>query len=177
MGLVFSSREEQEKGCRPPNPSFRKGGVSMQVSLRQFLDCDRPLLVRWIEEVQASQYMSRFGPNRPIFAWYVIQADGEPVGTVWLEKELPEDTEAILGILIGRDDLLGRGIGGAAVELAIETAQPDLHYSSVRLNVRKGNARAIACYRRCGFHVTREAEGCNPRGEQIEFFEMKKELT
>lgn len=148
----------------------------MPVSLRPFLESDRALLAEWVEGIQAAQYMSRFEPNRPVRAWYVIQVAGRPVGTVWLEKESPDDPQAILGILIGRSDCLGRGIGRAAIDLAIAAAQPELHFSSVRLNVRRGNARAVACYRRCGFEITREGEGRNQHGELIRFYEMRKDL-
>lgn len=145
----------------------------MYISLRDFKEADKGLLAGWVEAIHAPLYMSRSSPRLPVFAWYVIQVDGDDMGTVWLEKESPDDQEAVLGILIGRGDRLGQGVGRAAIRLALTQAQSRLHFGSVRLNVRKNNTRAIACYQHCGFNVSREGEGRNQHGELLQFYEMK----
>lgn len=161
------------------------GGRLMAVSLRQFEPEDLAVYERWRAEINAGQYMSRFWPRtfegqeveRPgLYAWYVIVFDGVDVGTVWLEKDRPRDTVATLGILIGRRERLGTGIGREAIRLAIAQARERLGFDTVRLNVRETNGRAIACYRRCGFEVIRRGRKLNPQGEEIAFFEMRLRL-
>jgi ribosomal protein S18 acetylase RimI-like enzyme len=148
----------------------------VDVSLRELQLDDLALLPGWVEAIGASRYMSRSSPKYPQVAQYVILVDGEPVGTVWLEKENEGDQEAVLGILIGREDKLGQGIGRTAIRLAIKQAEPSLGFRSVRLNVRKNNPRAVSCYRRCGFEVIAEGEGANQHGEVLQFFEMRLNL-
>jgi len=84
-------------------------------------------------------------------AWYVIRADNQNVGAVWLEKTAIIDEIAVLGILIGKNDLLGQGIGEKAINLAIEKSRDEISCRSVHINVRELNIRAIRCYRKCGF--------------------------
>jgi RimJ/RimL family protein N-acetyltransferase len=93
----------------------------MQISLRPFAMQDLPQYERWQEEIHASQYMTRFYPHAfneegstfsDLYRWYIILANGEQVGTVWLEKGYLNDEVATLGILIGVRDHLGKGIGG-----------------------------------------------------------------
>ena len=154
----------------------------MKISLRPFTKEDLPQYKRWREEVTASQYMSRFYPHSfaedgttcsDLYRWYVIQANGEQVGTVWLEKGDLKDEVATLGILIGEEDHLGTGIGGRAIPLAIESASEDLGFKAVHLRVRKQNQRAIACYENCGFYTLGEGCKVTEHGELIHFLEMQ----
>ncbi|NLH48320.1 MAG: GNAT family N-acetyltransferase [Myxococcales bacterium] len=151
------------------------------ITLRPFTREDLPALDGWCKTIDAWRYLSRCVPRRfnrrslpadEAYQWSVIVVDGTAVGTVWLEKE--EAGIVRLGILIGREDLLGQGIGRAAIDLAIRTAPADFSLARVRLHVRKNNARAIACYRACGFRQTGEGCKLDPQGESIEFLEMEK---
>ena len=45
-----------------------------------------------------------------LLAWYVILRNDPGVGVVWLEKAADNDEAAVLGILVGKNDLLGQGI-------------------------------------------------------------------
>ena len=84
-------------------------------------------------------------------AWYVIQVDHKDVGTVWLEKAAIDDDIATLGILIGKNNLLGQGIGEQAIEIAIGKSRDEMNFRSAYANVRLSNIRAINCYKKCGF--------------------------
>jgi RimJ/RimL family protein N-acetyltransferase len=155
---------------------------AMDVSLRQFKTEDLQIHEKWCVEINAQQYMSRFYPrafkgknaeNPGLYEWYVIMADGEDIGTIWLERNGQQDNTVTLGILIGRQNKLGAGIGRKAIPLAIEQASKTLHFEAVQLNVRKANTRAIACYEYCGFKAVNQGIKDSQTGEEIEFLEMR----
>jgi RimJ/RimL family protein N-acetyltransferase len=139
---------------------------------------DQASIGRWAEV--AADYMSRtrpyaegadrHDPDCGLF-WYVIADDGRDVGTVWVE--LPRGSgEAVLGVYLGEASFFGRGIGTAAVELAVSEfrgAHPQL---PVSLRVRRTNERAIACYRRIGFTVTGSGTKSLPTGEAVPYHRM-----
>jgi ribosomal protein S18 acetylase RimI-like enzyme len=78
-----------------------------------------------------------------------------------------------MGIVIGRVDSLGRGIGRRAIALAVPMARKVLGFDTVRLHVRKSNSRAISCYLNCGFAATGEgAKLLEDRGK-VPFFRME----
>jgi len=153
----------------------------MKVSLRKFTFNDLVAYENWRDEIDARQYMSQFYPkvfngrdtdHPTLYVWYVIVVDGVDVGTIWLEKDHPKDNVATLGILLGRQDKLGRGIGTKAIPLAIKQSQQVLAFKLVELNVRKTNVRAIACYKHCGFTIVGEGQKVNKEEEKISFFKM-----
>ena len=157
----------------------------MGISLRQFTTEDLQAYKNWRDEIGARKYMSRFYPrafggreieNPGFYEWYVIAVAGVDVGTIWLEKEKSQDTVVTLGILIGKQDKLGAGIGRKAIPLAVEQAHKTLDFEAVRLNVRRANARAIACYKYCGFQVVNEGSKVNQDGNEILFLEMRLSL-
>lgn len=81
-------------------------------------------------------------------AW-VIDA-GRFIGHVRLHSAVPADRRAALAIGINDPAYLGKGYGTEAVRLALTFAfEHGLHRVSLR--VLASNARAIACYRKCGF--------------------------
>jgi RimJ/RimL family protein N-acetyltransferase len=93
-----------------------------------------------------------------------------------LEKEEKINDIAILGIMIGETDYLGKGIGKKAIELAIRQSRGKFNFSKVCLNVRKTNTRAIRCYTKCGFCINGEGEKIVRGGQKIEFFHMALDL-
>ena len=132
----------------------------MKISLHPFEENDLLPLQTWAEEIEVQRFMSRILPHKSdqylnsqgsLLAWYIIRVDGQNVGTVWLEKAAVNDEIATLGILIGKIDLLGQGIGELAIYLAIEKSRDEISFKSVHANVRESNIRAIHCYRKCGF--------------------------
>jgi RimJ/RimL family protein N-acetyltransferase len=132
----------------------------MKVSLRPFEENDLISLRMWADEIEAQRFMSRVLPHKSdrylysqesLLAWYVIRVDDQNVGVVWLEKAAINDEIATLGILIGKNDLLGQGIGEKAINLAIKKSRDEMSFRSIHANVRESNTRAIRCYRKCGF--------------------------
>jgi len=134
--------------------------VDMKVSIHSFKENDLVSLRMWAEEIEAKRYMSRILPHKSdqylnsqksLLAWYVIRVDQKDVGTVWLEKAAVTDEIATLGILIGKNNLLGQGIGEKAINFAIEKSRDEIYFRLAHANVRVSNTRAIHCYMKCGF--------------------------
>lgn len=131
----------------------------MNVVLREFRAADVERLDEWAQRIHSENYMSR---NRPMngaavahnptqgLLWFVIQVSGRDIGTIWLERGAQPD-EATLAIFLGEESLCGHGIGEKAINMAIEKAKDLCCFHKVTLNVRESNARAIACYKKCGF--------------------------
>lgn len=157
----------------------------MRVELRPFQERDLARLAAWASGIGADAYMSRVRPLDPTLVshcpeagllWFVIRADGEDVGTVWLERET-EPSSARLGIILGDEELFGHGIGTQAVRLVIERARAGTpRPRTLALHVRPGNARAIACYEHCGFVVTESGTKVRPDGAVIELQRMELRL-
>jgi RimJ/RimL family protein N-acetyltransferase len=157
----------------------------MTVTLRPFSSDDLKQHIAWAEAIDARRYMSRIFPkrfegnlieNNSCLCWYVISYNEEEVGSVWLEKQNAEEIVAQLGILIGNEDLFGKSIGRIAIEQAISDSLSTMPASTVRLNVRKNNKRAQACYKACGFKMVSQDVKINDFGERIEYFTMEKEI-
>ena len=169
--LILGGNLERLLGVTP-------GEAGMVTSLRPVAEEDRARIERWAGF--AAGYMSRTHPldaaadrHAPASGlyWYVIVADGRDVGTVWVELP-PGAGEAVLGVFLCDASHLGRGIGTAAVELALAEFRHAHPGMQVALRVRRTNARAIACYRRVGFTVTGSGAKSLPSGEAVPYCSM-----
>jgi RimJ/RimL family protein N-acetyltransferase len=110
-------------------------------------------------EAHASLLARYFSPdNRD--RWFVIEADGAPVGAITVHEPPAGSTEAEWGRLVVAPEARGRGYGKRALTLLIEYARRT-GLSRLRCEVLVGNAVAEAIYRELGFHETGrdESEG------------------
>lgn len=82
---------------------------------------------------------------------WVIEADGQCIGTVCLHALGAHDRRAkyAIGLFVPR--FWGRGLGTEATHLVLAFAFDRLHLHRVELRVLSFNQRAIACYEKCGF--------------------------
>jgi RimJ/RimL family protein N-acetyltransferase len=167
-----------------PDPK-RWGAKMASVTLRPFQSEDLQKQRTWAEAINARSYMSRIFPkrfdgyevdNQDYFCWFVIVCDNADVGSVWLEKENKDDNFVQLGIIIGHERLFSKGIGRKAIVQAIQESKSTFHLQIIRLNVRKNNIRAQACYSACGFRVIFQGVKTNDLGEKIEFLTMEKSI-
>jgi ribosomal protein S18 acetylase RimI-like enzyme len=150
----------------------------MNVSLRPVAAADQATIDRWAGDMAEhmsrtrpyAQAADRHDPDSGLY-WYVITEDGLDVGTVWVEL-LPAGSEAGLGVFLGDPSSYGRGIGTAAIGLAIAEFRRAHPHLPIVLRVRQSNARAIACYRRVGFTVTDSGSKSLPSGEVVRFYRM-----
>ena len=150
----------------------------MSVSLRPVPALDLAAIDHWASGVTESmsrtrplaEAANRYDPAAGLF-WYVIAEDGRDVGTVWIELPAAA-SEAVLGILLGDEADRGRGVGSAAVELAVAEFRRAHARVPIVLRVRRTNARAIACYRRAGFAVAGSGSKTLPSGEVVPYYRM-----
>lgn len=159
----------------------------MTLSLRRFEEIDLALLDQWSHAVGAHKYMQKITPlnySSPAdlknwgkdFVWFAITIDEEAIGGVWVDRRRPGDTLGILGILIGRPDILGKGIGRRSITIAIQEAARILGITRVRLTVRKANERAIRAYRSVGFEVSGQGTTTLDDGTIIPFYRMESDI-
>ena len=150
------------------------------ISLRPVSAPDLPTIDRWA--VLVAGHLSRarpfaegadhHDPGSGLY-WYVIVEAGLDVGTVWIE--LPAgDSGAVLGVFLADSSFFGRGIGAAAIALAIAEFRREHRHVPIGLRVRRSNARAIACYRRVGFTVTCSGSRSLPSGEVVPYYRMTR---
>jgi RimJ/RimL family protein N-acetyltransferase len=147
-----------------------------------------PLLHRWLNQGEALKWYGRrpqseadlrlrYLVDKPRSGThaYVIRRDAEPIGYLqhYRLADYPEYARLIgaapgdhgLDLFIGRDDLLGRGLGTAIVTAALDQlifSQPAAQRCLVGPSPE--NERAIRCYARCGFRHERTVS--SPEGEQ-----------
>ncbi|HEX5367978.1 MAG TPA: GNAT family protein [Dehalococcoidia bacterium] len=77
--------------------------------------------------------------------------EGRHIGSVALHEVSLLSGKAILGIMIGDKSCWSRGYGTDAIVTLLRFAFDDMNLHRVALEVHEENARAIACYRKCGF--------------------------
>ena len=158
----------------------------MSLSLRRFEECDLAHLDTWSHAVGAHKFMQKVTPlnySSPEdfdkwgenFVWFAIAIEDIAIGGVWVDRRRPGDSLGILGIIIGRPDVLGKGIGRRSISVAIREAVRILGITRVRLTVRKANERAIRAYRSCGFEVSGEGKAALEDGTVISFYRMETE--
>jgi len=144
-----------------------------RIVLREFRREDQDAVQRWVNNENINRYLSfplfpqtaeqtaefvdrqlhqRAGPNEGVF---VIAMKDDPeleyIGSVGLRNIDYRNRHCELGIVIGREDLLGKGIGREAIRLALGFAFNFLNMHKVNLRVIEYNERGRRCYLRCGF--------------------------
>lgn len=98
---------------------------------------------------------------------YVIEtADGRPAGMVALyDIDRPKGAAEFGRLLIGEEDLRGRGLALAAVRTLIDGVAAPLGLTVLVLDVFADNDRAVSLYRTLGFRT--ESERPHPSGRTI----------
>jgi RimJ/RimL family protein N-acetyltransferase len=97
---------------------------------------------------QAQGWVTRLSAEPHGFA---IQAEGRCIGHVRLHSLVEADRRARLAIGIFDPACWGRSLGTLATRLMLRYAFETLGLHRVDLRVLAYNARAIACYEKCGF--------------------------
>lgn len=144
---------------------MKKGGVGIGPLMSQDV---APLFV-WINDVEAVSQDFAYRPtDKTAFANWLnaFAADGSRVlfvirlagsadaaGFLVFSAIQPVHRSAELGIRVGREGDRGRGIGKAALSLALDYAWNHLNLVRVHLRVLADNERAIKAYQGAGFSV------------------------
>lgn len=156
----------------------------MNVTLRIVEEDDIPSVERAVGGGDAADFMSRCFPRSrttgagadDFTRWHLILTGGDVAGTVWTERDSTDSGCCDLGILIFHPESRGRGLGAEAIRLAERDAAVHWAVRLVRLRVRASNARAISCYRRCGYEVTATTTK-EVGGESISVLQMEHRLA
>jgi len=86
------------------------------------------------------------------FNFAMILRDGDRLlGNISLMGRNPIDRSAELGIFIGEAEDREKGYGAEAIRLLLGFGFNTLGLHNIMLHVNADNARAIACYKKCGF--------------------------
>jgi RimJ/RimL family protein N-acetyltransferase len=135
------------------------------VRLREVTPADADDLYRWRMEPGTQAMFRSAGPvsmeaHRDFLAgyfqpgnrdrWFVIEAGGEPVGTIALYGFSSDGREAEWGRFVVAPEHRGRGWGRRSLELLLAHART-LGMRTLRCEVLAGNATAAGLYRRLGF--------------------------
>lgn len=145
--------------------------VGERVRLREFRRSDLPHIQAWVNDPAVNRFLS---------FWVKPQSDAEteaflesrlkqdPASSVDLVITLKDDPDltyigacglypdlrhrhATLGIVIGRPDLHGQGIGRDAIRTILDYGFNFLGLNKVSLALDEGNESGARCYRACGF--------------------------
>lgn len=103
-------------------------------------------------EAHAALLERYFSPDNAD-CWFVVEADGAPVGTIMLHGAAAAAAEAEWGRLVIAPEARGRGYGRRALVLLIEYARR-IGLSRLRCEVLAGNTAAEAIYDELGFRET-----------------------
>lgn len=94
---------------------------------------------------------------------FLMLHNGEPVGSIELDRLEDDPKAACLCRIILSDQLKGNGFGKQMVYKAIQTAFDEMKLERLILRVYCFNVSAIRCYEACGFRVKEYHTDQNPR--------------
>lgn len=130
---------------------------------------DFEIFTNWLNDFEISDYLGRSANVvtldaerkyleeniNPQASFVIVTLDEDKmIGTVSLEKINSTSKSAVLGIFIGDKDYLSKGYGTEAIKLILDYGFNYLNLHSISLHVLSCNARAIKCYKKCGFKQT-----------------------
>jgi RimJ/RimL family protein N-acetyltransferase len=131
-------------------------------------DLDRYLV--WVNDPEVMQWLSRTGT----YPWSrlaeeellekvsrtrgydavnlaIETLEGRHIGSIALHNAQPEDRKAGVGLFIGDKEYWNRGYGTDAMRTILRFGFEEMNLQRIHLTVDAENARAIACYKKCGF--------------------------
>ena len=123
---------------------FNDREVTRHISMRYPLP--RAAEDEWLKGMVGS--MMAYGQN----VFFAIETkDGQYIGNINFHQVYPENRKARLGITIGEKSHWSQGYGTDALRTLCRFGFEEMNLNRIDLTVDAGNARAIACYERCGF--------------------------
>lgn len=138
-----------------------------KITFRPLTEKDLEDRVRWLKDKKIIQYLGNvshetstqkkqedwFKRNKKLCnnKFFVIEADGKPVGNIALTDISPINMNGGLFIIIGEKDYQRKGIGTEATNFITDFAFKELGLHQVWLYVCEENMPAIKLYEKCGF--------------------------
>ena len=99
--------------------------------------------------------------------------DGTHIGNISFNYSFAESRKAHLGITIGDKRYWSQGYGTDAMRTLLRFGFDEMNLHRIDLTVDEDNARAIACYRKCGFvEEGRMRQARYTRGRYIDWVVM-----
>jgi RimJ/RimL family protein N-acetyltransferase len=146
---------------KPPLQSFGSGGLT----LRPIIESDLDLTLSWRNREDVRIWFRTFdridpGQHRAWFEQYLVtdndfvffvEFEGAPVGQASVYSVNRADGTAEVGRFIAAPEARGRGLMDLACSELLHFCANTLQLTSVYLDVKEDNARAIGLYRRQGF--------------------------
>lgn len=140
-------------------------GVS--VLLRILVKSDVPDLVKWINDQDITQFVTRLYPmteqeeeewlqdlpkrKSDVVLGIVTKHDGKLIGTIGLHRIDHVHGTAVTGTIIGDKSCWGKGYGTEAKMLLLDFAFNRLNLHSIRSDVIAYNGRSLAYGKKCGY--------------------------
>lgn len=127
---------------------------------------DAEFFCKWLNDKEVTQWLSLHAkvvslPGERKFLekmaeegynFSIVLREGDLLlGNISLMGVNPVNRGAELGVFIGEAAFRSKGFGAEAIKLLLNYGFQTLGLHSVLLHVYEENARAIACYRKCGF--------------------------
>lgn len=161
-----------------------KGGIGMIQKndlLIRLMNCkDFDVMVKWLNDQDVLKFyeeppsnldlvIKKYGPRvegEHYVVPCIVEYKNEPIGYIQfyeirvdeLEKYGYPINQNIYGIdqFIGETELWGKGIGTSMIQMMLNYLSNNKGASSVLLEVKKYNHRAISSYKKCGFRKIKE---------------------
>jgi RimJ/RimL family protein N-acetyltransferase len=119
--------------------------VTQYLSTADYYPTSRLAQEQWL---QAASTRTRF--DDLLLAIETLES-ARHIGSIALHSTSASNRRAELGIMIGDKDYGSRGYGTDAILTILRFAFDEMNLHRVYLTVLTHNARAIACYKKCGF--------------------------
>lgn len=143
-----------------------------EVRLRPIRISDAAVCFRWVTDPDVARHLGLVQPPRTEAeerAWiaralayprqeraFIIEdATGRPIGTCTLRGIDREAGSAYLGLMIGEKHLWDHGYGSSATRALLAYAFGELSLQQVRLSCHRDNCRALRCYQKAGFSLSK----------------------
>ena len=151
-----------------------------ELLIRRMNTNDFKLMVKWLNDEKVLEFyeepptnldrvIKKYGPRvegKHYVTPCIVEHKEQPIGYIQY-YEIQEDklnsygytaNDRIFGIdqFIGETQLWGKGIGTSMIRMMLNYLHTKKNASSVVLEVKKGNARAIASYKKCGFREMKD---------------------
>ena len=141
-------------------------GKIVNLRAREMSDVDR--FYHWINDREVTRFLNmRYrisyaaeeafirGQVTPLgsYAWvgFAIETkDGTHIGSINFHEVSPENRNAVLGVMIGDKSYWSKGYGTDAMLTFLRFGFEEMNLHRIGLTVHARNARARACYRKCG---------------------------
>jgi RimJ/RimL family protein N-acetyltransferase len=143
--------------------------VERKVRLRPLLESDATECWAWFNdpdvrrtlalrgrpntEAISRAFIHNLDPRRDQVFAIMTREDDVYVGNCGLHEIHPVDRYAMLGLVIGRKDYWGKGLGTEAVRLLCRYAFDELNLHRVALSTYAINERGVRLYTRVGFKI------------------------